>query len=196
MDDLDALYRRLGEGLAEQLDELVAELTDLYRRELPGYDAVPRSSVEENVRALLEILVVRLREGRGFDSTEAEIARIARGYLDTALPLSAISRSFQLGVLHVIGRLRAGLRSAGADEAAVDALQDAVWRWTLTAAAAIAAAERDQAVAAARRDAGRRAELLRDLAAGQLTPQRLREEAALHGLDLELAYVPLVVEMA
>ncbi|HWT93790.1 MAG TPA: hypothetical protein VN238_12380, partial [Solirubrobacteraceae bacterium] len=176
MDDLDALYRRLGDELAGQLDELVAELTDLYRRELPGYDAVPRSSIEENVRALLQVLVGRLREGRGFEATEAEMGRIARGYLDAAVPLSAISRSFQLGVLHLIARLREGLRATGADESAVDAMQDAVWRWTLTAAAAIAAAERDQAVAAARRDAGRRAELLRDLAAGAVTPQRLREE--------------------
>ena len=60
----------------------------------------------------------------------------------------------------------------------------------MEAGAAIASAERDQAVTAARRDAERRAETLRQLADGQLSPQRLRETAELYGLDRDLPYVP------
>ena len=60
------------------------------------------------------------------------------------------------------------------------------------AAKVIADVQREQAVAAARRDASRRADFIRDLALGQMTAARLADGSAVYGLDTAQPYFAVV----
>lgn len=195
--DLSEAYRRVGEMLDEQLDDIVAELTDLFREELPKYDAVPRESIERDVRGTIELSIAPLRQGKRLDaSTAAGMSALAKQWVNTELPHSSIARSHQMGAYHLLGRVRGAIRALDLDREVADAAEDEFWQWSILAASSLADAERDQAMGEARRDEQRRGSFLRGLAGGTLSPAELRKEAELHGLDLDLVYVPVVASRA
>jgi hypothetical protein len=194
---LAGAYALVAELLAQQIDELVVQITDVQRSELPHYDEVPREMLEQQTREMLGIVVRQLRRGRSIDDeARAEVVPLVRGWARSALPPSAIARSFELAAHQIVLRKRAIVRSLRLPSDVEDALHDFAWRWTMFSAAALADAQRDGAVAAARRDETHRSDFLMDLAAGQVTSSRLHDEADWLGLDLEIDYVAVVAPAA
>jgi sugar diacid utilization regulator len=79
---------------------------------------------------------------------------------------------------------------------AFSASVDLAWEWSLLAGDVLAEVQRDRALRHARRDATLRAEFLRDLAGGRVSPERLAGAADAYGLDLELPYVTVCATVA
>jgi hypothetical protein len=62
-DEVRGAYARVAEFLEPRIDELAAELTELYRQELPHYADVPAWTAHQNNRATLLLAVRRWERG-------------------------------------------------------------------------------------------------------------------------------------
>ena len=134
----------------------------------------------------------RFRLGEPFGEEDAEeLSRRAHGWA-TTLPFDVIAESFHVSARRFVALVTESASELELDAALVVAVQDRAWEWAMFAARVIADVQREQAVAAARRDASRRAEFLRDLALGQVTAARRVEESAVYGLDAAQPYFGVV----
>jgi hypothetical protein len=193
--DVRVGFMRLAEQLEPRLDELAAELTELYREQIPGYADVPADSVRENTRAILDVWLHQVRSGQlPADSDEESIAAHGRRWASMNIPLDLIARSLQLGARKVVAVAREHAAELGFEPAVLYEIQDRAWDWATVNPSVLGDVQREQAVAAARRDAARRADFLRDLASGRLTAGRLTEEAGIYGLDLSHPYFAVCAE--
>ena len=166
---------------------LADELLELLRVQLPTYAEQTLGALRDRVRVVLELALTRLREGDLPDSRDAErLATLARGWAAEGLPLD--QRSFQVGARHVVAVVASHAAELGLDASTMFELQDRVWEWATMCASILADAHRDHAVALARRDAAARAEFLRDLASGRVTPERLAQACETYDLDNEKEY--------
>ncbi len=180
-------YSRAAAFLQPRIDGVVAELVELLREQLPAYAAEDVDPLRRNIRTTLEIGLTELRLGRTPDTVDLEpIAAHARVWAAEGRPLD--QRTFQLGTRLVMAVVAEHAEELGIDDAALFTMQDALWEWATMCADVLVEAERDFEVAAARRDAARRADFLRDLSSGRITAERLAHEAELHGLSLDSPY--------
>jgi hypothetical protein len=193
---LRAAYMAIATFLEPRLDGIVAAVGDLLREEIPAYRAEEERQLHESVRAILALALDQLRQGHGPGSSEtATIATLARRWASEGRPLD--QRSFQLGarlVTVAVAEHADELGLEGLDGQTLFAMQDAVWDWATVCAAILAEAQRDHEVAAARRDATRQTEFLRDLASGGITPERLARESKALGLDVHHPYFAVEAE--
>jgi hypothetical protein len=189
-DEVRDAYARVAGFLEPRLDELAAELAALYRRELPRYADLPAGIAHQNNRATLVLMARRWGRGEALDDGDADaIAERAREWARTGFPFALIARSFQIGLRHVIARVREHAGELDIDARVLFAMQDRAWDWATLVSSVLGDVEREHAVSTARRDATHRADFLRDLASGRVTAQRLVDEAAAYGLDLAQLYV-------
>jgi hypothetical protein len=187
--DVRVGFMRLAEQLEPRLDELAAELTELYREQIPGYADVPAGSVRKNTRAILDVWLHQVRNGQPpEDADEESIAAHGRRWASMNIPLDLIARSLQLGARKVVAVAREHAAELGIETAVLYEIQDRAWNWATVNSSVLGDVQREHAVTAARRDASRRADFLRDLASGRLTAERLTDEAEIYGLDLSQPY--------
>ena len=188
-------YRTVAAFLEPRVEGIVADVGELLRTEISAYGAEELGTLRENVRATLEIALEQLRQGRAPDASDAAaITALARRWAAEGRALDP--RSFQLGARLVAVAVADHAAELGLDDRMLFTMQDAVWDWATVCASILADAQRDHDVAAARRDATRRADFLRDLAAGAVTAERLGRESEAFGLDAETPYFPLEAEAA
>jgi hypothetical protein len=186
---VQAAFLRLADQLEPRLDELAAELTELYREQIPGYADVSAGSVRENTRAVLEVWLQQVRSGQlPQEADEESIAAYGRRWSSMNIPLDLIACSLQLGARKVVAVAREHAPKLGIEPAVLYEIQDRAWDWATLNCSVLGDVQREHAVAAARRDAARRADFVRDLAAGRVTAERLTEEAGIYGLDLAHPY--------
>jgi hypothetical protein len=189
-EEVSAAYARFAEFLEPRLDEIAAELTELYRREIPRYADAPAWRVQKTTRATLSVAWRRWGLGKALDDADAEaIAEEARKWAVTDIPLVLVARSVQIGSRRVIALVREYAEELEIDARVLFAMQDRAWDWATLVSSVLVDVERERAVSTARRDATRRADFLRDLASGRVTAERLANEAAIYGLDLCHPYV-------
>ena len=192
---LRAAYRDVAAFLEPRVEGIVADVNDLLREQIPVYGAEAPGTLRPNIRAILDIALHELRQGRGPDATDAEaITTLARRWASEGRPLD--QRSFQLGARRVAVTVARHAAELNLDDHALFAMQGAVWDWATMCAAILADAQRDHEVAAARRDAAHRANFLRDLAAGGITAERLTQEAEALGLDVDQPYFAVRAQCA
>jgi len=183
-------FARLADLIESRLDEVATDLTEANRREIPGY-VVPEGAVRESTR-MIERVLGRFRRGEPFGEEDAEeLSRRAHGWA-TTLPFDVIAESFHVSARRFVALVTESASELELDAALVLAVQDRAWEWAMFAARVIGDVQREQAVAAARRDASRRADFLRDLALGRVTAARLAEESAVYGLDGAQPYLAVV----
>jgi hypothetical protein len=167
-------------GIVKDVGELLAE-------RVPGYGPEALHTVGENITVIFEIALERLHRGEAPEEADADaIAVPARRWAAEGRPLDP--RAFQLGARHVMAAVAARAADLGIDDRSLFEMQDRVWAWATACASILADAHRDHDVALARRDATVRADLLRDLAAGRVTADRLARESKALGLDLGEPY--------
>jgi hypothetical protein len=189
-DAVRGAYARVAAFLEPRLDELAAELTELYRQQLPHYADVPAWLAHQNNRATLVLMVRRWERGEALDDADTDaIAERAREWAMTDFPFALIARSFQIGLRRVIALVQEHAGELEIDARVLFAMQDRAWDWATLVSSVLGDVEREHAVSIARRDATHRADFLRDLASGRVTAQRLADEAAAYGLDLAQPYV-------
>ncbi|HET7046980.1 MAG TPA: helix-turn-helix domain-containing protein [Solirubrobacteraceae bacterium] len=183
-------FARVADLIESRLDEVAADLTEANRREIPGY-VVPPGAIRESM-SMIERVLDRFRRGEAFGEEDAvELSRRAHGWA-AALPFDVIAESFHVSARRFVALVTESASELELNAALVLAVQDRAWEWAMFAARVIADVQREQAVAAARRDASRRAEFLRDLALGRMTVARLVEESAVYGLDTAQPYFAVV----
>jgi PucR C-terminal helix-turn-helix domain len=173
--------------LEPRMEEIVADLGELLREQLPSYGAQAPDTVREGIRVVLGVALTRLREGRPLDEADAgALSAPARRWADEGRPLDP--RTFQLGARHVMSVVAEHAGELEIDDRTLFAMQDRVWGWATVGAEILADAHRHHEVTMARRDAARRADFLRDLAAGRMTVERLADESEAYGLDAGRPY--------
>lgn len=183
-------YELVATLLEPRVHEVAGELAEAYLEELPAFASFPVQMVQEQTVETLSSVVRWLRSGRPPGEAEAtEIAQRARLWAAAEVPLEIIGQSFHVGARRFVGILREHADELGLDAGLMFAAQDRAWEWGIFGARAVAEVQREQEVAAARRDATRRADFLRDLALGRVGADRLATEAAIFDLDLEQPYV-------
>lgn len=189
---LQAAYRTVAAFLEPRIDGIAAELDTLLREQVPAYGAEPAGSLNHNIRAILDVALDQARGGRAPDAMNEAIASLARQWAAEGRPLD--QRSAQLGARWVATAVAEHASELDLDEHVLLAMQGAAWDWATTCASMLADAQRDHEVAAARRDAARRADFLRDLAAGRVTAERLARECEALGLDVDHPYFAVQAE--
>lgn len=174
--------------LGARVPAIVADLGELLRAELPSsYTPEQLVVLTEHARVIVEIALSNLREGaRLQDMDTGALQALARRWADEGWPLDP--RGFQLGARHVLSVLAEHAVELGLDDRTLFSMQDRFWAWATTCAAILAEARSDHDIALARRDAARRADFLRELAAGTVTTEQLERESAVYGLDLQQPY--------
>ncbi|MDV7243454.1 MULTISPECIES: helix-turn-helix domain-containing protein [Rhodococcus] len=166
-----------------QMDTVAADLTELYRRNIPVYDSVARDEVQRNTRAVLDIVVRRVRS----DSpavNEHDVSDLVRRWADQKIPLELIAHSIQLGARELFKVIRHNAAEQGLTSHAVDDMQDMMWEWATSYSAAVNTVMQERAVSGA----ARRADLIRQLVEGSYVPASLDADAREHGIVLDHPY--------
>ncbi|MFE5479904.1 PucR family transcriptional regulator [Nocardia sp. NPDC055165] len=166
------------------LNEMAADLTRLYRDNIPVYDQVDAASIETNTRAVLRIVVAQLGDEGAAHAGFDELTTLARTWADQQIPLDLVAHSLQIGARRIFELIRRRAATHGVPAAEIDEMQDLTWEWATASATAVHRVLRERAVAGA----ARRADFLRSLVDGTVAPAVLRAEARDHRLDPEHRY--------
>ncbi|MGV0050642.1 PucR family transcriptional regulator [Mycobacterium colombiense] len=165
------------------LDDIAADLTGLYRANIPVYDKVDESSIRRNTRAVLELAARSLGEPAPGTSLN-EIGDLARVWAQQQIPLELVAHSIQVGARRLVELIREQARVSDVPVEQINNLQDLAWQWATAHAAAVHMVQQERAVA----EATRRGDFLRRLVEGGLAPAALSAEAPHYRLDLTHAY--------
>jgi hypothetical protein len=179
-------FERVADLIAPRINEVAEELAKANAEQIPGV-WLSRGTIRANVQ-IIELVMRSFRRGEPFAEEDAEeIAKSTRAWAQTAT-FEAIAESFHVGLRRLVSLVGESARELQLDAALMFALQDRAWESAMFGAKVIADVQREDAVTTARRDATRRADLIRDLAGGQMTAARLAEESAIYGLDMDQPY--------
>ncbi len=181
--------------LEPRTEEIVADLGELLREQLPSYEAETLDTLRDGIRVVLGVALARLREGGSLEAADAEaLWEPARRWADEGRALDP--PSFQLGARRVMSLLAEHAGELEIDDRTLFAMQDRIWGWATMGASILADAQREHLVTLARRDAARRADFLRDLAAGRMTLERLAADSEAYGLDVGRPYFAVCADCA
>lgn len=167
-----------------ELNEIAADLTRLYREHIPVYDQVDASSIENNTRAVLRIVVAQLGDSQAQHAGFDELTTLARTWADQQIPLDLVAHSLQIGARRIFELIRRRAAARDIPAAEIDEMQDLTWEWATASATAVHVVAQERAVAGA----ARRADFLRSLVDGTLSPAVLLVDARDHRLDPEHRY--------
>lgn len=190
--DLAGLYVRAGDVLERESAGLARQLARRHEEEVGSYSPRGLDVVAANIEATLLIAARMLARGTSMDDRAvAELTTLVRAWAESGAALDAIVHANQVSAHELVRWARGFPGDLDLDREQERALQDAMLLFVLRVTKILTDVQRDRAVAAARLDAERRGDVLRDLVAGRLAPERLAQEAALLGLDPALRYVPI-----
>lgn len=166
-----------------QLDAVASDLTSLYRRSIPVYDSVAHAEVQRNTRAVLDIVLWRVRS----DSpavNEGDVINLVRQWADQKIPLELVAHSIQLGARELFKLIRRNAVDQRLATDVIDDMQDMMWEWATSYSAAVNTVMRERAVTGATQ----RADLIRQLVEGSYVPASVENDASQHGIDLGHRY--------
>ncbi|MDV8022758.1 helix-turn-helix domain-containing protein [Rhodococcus sp. IEGM 1330] len=166
-----------------ELDSVASRLTDLYRQRIPVYDSVAHEEVQRNTRAVLDIVLWRVRSDSP-SVDESDVTDLLRRWSDQTIPLELVAHSIQLGARELFKIIRHKAVEQNLTTAAVDDMQDVMWEWATSYSAAVNTVMQERAVTGAIR----RADLIRQLVEGSYRPASLNSDASEHGIDLTHEY--------
>ena len=89
----------------QELDAVAADLTALYRSSIPVYDSVAYEEVQHNTRAVLDIVLQRVRSDTP-SVDEQGVSDLIRQWADQKIPLELVAHSIQLGARELFKLIR------------------------------------------------------------------------------------------
>jgi PucR C-terminal helix-turn-helix domain len=188
-EDLRAVMRRVADLIEPRLEELVTAMVELYCDQIPGYTLIPEEITRQNTLDTVLVWLAEVRSGVLPEQSDGtEIAELARRWWSLGTPLDLSLRTIQLGARRVIEFARHETAELEIDPDRLNEVMDLGWRWAILNAAVVGNVYRREQVGAARRDAARLADFLRDMALGRMTEQRLADDSKLYRLDLSIRY--------
>ena len=176
---LDALQA----AVTAQLDDLAAELTELYQAKIPVYERFDPVVIRENTRLVLKVVTDQLGDDSQPLTTDG-LVELARRLSEQGIPLEPVGHSVQLGARRIAGLLRERADELGVPAADLAAMQDLAWEWATEGAAVIHAVQQEVAILGA----GRRADFVRRLVAGGVPPAELSTQAPVHQVEPQQVY--------
>lgn len=182
--------RGMAERVLARQQELMDHIAHAYRAGIPAYREASDEDLLDSVREIVEGVVRRVGSldppsREGLEPLEGLIRRrVLEGY-----PLEALIRSVQIGTRELMAIVGEELAEARYDVEVVLLLHQYAWDWANYATETIIAVHRELDLERTRHDRARRAEFLRALLHGQLSPEQIQSEAPVHGLDIEAPYV-------
>lgn len=166
-----------------ELDAVAADLTALYRTSIPVYDQVSRDEIERNTRAVLDIVVARVRSDSPSVNTQ-DVVELVRAWADQRIPLELVAHSIQLGARELFKLVRHEAAHRNLSSESIDDMQDMMWDWATSYSAAVSSVMQERAVSGA----VRRADLIRQLIEGSYVPAALEDDAREHRIVLDHDY--------
>lgn len=185
-DSEDRTRQRLADfalRIEPRLDEIAADLARYYRETIPVYDQVDQTSIRNNTRDTLALILASVRNPDQASSLGG-LTALARGWADQQIPLDLVAHSLQLGARRVFALVRQEALAAGVSADDINAMQDFAWQWATDHAAAVQDVQQERALAGA----ARKADFIRRLVNGAMPRPMLEAEAKFHRIDLASAY--------
>lgn len=173
----------LQDAVAAQLDDLAAELTELYQAKIPVYERFDPVVIRDNTRLVLKVVTDQLGDDSQPLTTDG-LAELARRLAEQGIPLEPVGHSVQLGARRIAGLLRDQADELGVPPADLAAMQDLAWEWATEGAAVIHSVQQEVAVLGA----GRRADFVRRIVAGGVPPAELSAQASVHQVEPQQRY--------
>ncbi len=185
---------REARGVAERVlgrrDELMGNIARAFRAGIPAYSDHTDEDLLDAIDEIVETVVRRVGNlappGReGLEPLEV----LARRRVLEGFPLEALIRSVQIGTRELMAIVGEEVADAKYDVSIVLLLHEFAWDWANHATETIIRVHRELDLERTRHDRARRAEFLRALLHGQLSPEQVQSEGPIHGLDPAISYV-------
>ena len=184
---------QLLDALARQHDALVQDIRRRIETELPSYQALSESVVDQHVRlSLLRTLEAAQAGHPGIaDHDLTEIAEVGAVQAQAGIPVDDMLRVWRMGIELVLARARALAAELRIGDDEVLEFVALLLAWSDVAMIASASAHRAAEIEMARSDHERRAAFVRGVLLGAIAPATLRIDAEAYGLDAQAQYVPV-----
>src|SRR3954465_11271251 len=177
--------------IEDELEDVVAQIGDRIREEIPDFRRLPSEALAAAVRGNVSRALAALKALR--DPTPDELARAAavgRERAEQGLTVDAVLHAYRISINGVWSRFGELARAQGADVATVLAFSETLWRWADAVMDVVGAAHREVELEQAREEQQRRDAFVLALLTGTLDTQELRREGAAFGLDYDREYLP------
>src|SRR3954454_20729163 len=186
----DVVVGSLVAEIEGELDELVPQIGDRIREEIPDFRRLPAETLARAIRGNVTRALTALRDLRPPSEAELEqAAAIGRERAEQGLTVDAVLHAYRHTVTAVWSRFGELARERGADVTSVLAFSETLWLWADAVMDIVGAAHRDVELEQAREEQQRRDAFLLALLTGTIDAAELRRECATYGLDPECDYI-------
>lgn len=182
--------RDLAERVLARRDELLVNITRAFRAGIPAYEDATDAQVLDSIGAIISSVVRRVGDlAEPTPEAFEPLQQLARRRVLDGFPLDALIRSVQIGTRELMAIVGEEVAREDHDIEFVLLLHEFAWDWANHATETIVQVHRELDLERTRHDRARRAEFLRALLHGQLSPEQITAEGPTHGLDPDAQYV-------
>src|SRR3954469_8353585 len=187
----DVVVGSLVAEIEGELDELVPQIGDRIREEIPDFRRLPAETLARAIRGNVGRALAALRDLRPPTDGELEqAAAIGRERAEQGLTVDAVLHAYRITVTAVWSRFGDLARERGADVTSVLAFSETLWLWADAVMDIVGAAHRDVELEQAREEQQRRDAFLLALLTGTPDAAELRRASAAFGLDADRLFTP------
>lgn len=177
--------------LARDTDDLVDRISAAIRDEIPSCRAVVNSVLRDAVGVqLLRGLESSVRSGAPNPRDLEEAAVIARQAIDSGVPIEDQLQALRVGVRLYWAECVQAAATQNLDPATLICAAEPIWRWADAIGLAFVRGHREASLAEAVHVERERSAFLIGLLQGSLTGPELLSAAEVHGLALDVEYLP------
>src|SRR3954469_23514138 len=187
----DVVVGSLVAEIEGELDELVPQIGDRIRGEIPDFRRLPAETLARAIRGNVTRALTALRDLR--PPTDAELeqaAAIGRERAEQGLGVDAVLHAYRISISAVWSRFGELAREHGADVGSVLAFSETLWLWADAVMDVVADAHREIELEHAREEQQRRDAFVLALLTGTLGAAELRRDSATFGLDGDRTFSP------
>lgn len=178
--------------VGKEAEAIAREVVQGLRATVPAYRDVPEEQLLPGVHTSVGLGVRAVAERRLPTEAEGEaLAEVAESRAVQGFALEAVLAAYRLGAREVWARVETRGRARGVGAELLLEAARLTWAWADAVTGRVATAHRRAEVAMARHDQQQRANFLRALLAGSLSPEDVAVQAAIHDLDFRQAYVTI-----
>jgi hypothetical protein len=186
-------WEQLRHALLGESDALVARIRDAIRAAIPGYRVVGDESLQDGIRAEVELILTAAPAGREAvnDRRLARVSEFGEARARAGVPIDDVLLAWRQGVQVLLDEAREAAEVLDISAEDLLGVVEALLAWSDRAMAVVAAAHRGEELALARQQQDTRGALVVGLLLGTLAPSDARARAEAQGLEVDRAYVAI-----
>jgi hypothetical protein len=180
---------RLAKAILEHVDVIVARAAERMQEQLPSYATIPRADLEPVLGEIMRNILVAVGDPRAAPRLDDEHYRES-GEVRAAqgVPSDDMLHAWRIGLEIVREEARSIAAEVDIDDAVLLEFVEATLRLSDVGMLATAKAHREAELEMARHEQDHRANLVRGVLFGTLSPAAIRVQAAAYGLDPAASY--------